>query len=325
MERSVVLVAFDAQPSDRELAADLAEIADVQYKKDLTEADLSKISARAEVLVIGGGRGSVTADMIKAMPNLKFIQALAAGVNHVPFASMPESVLVSSGSGANSQEVAEHALALVMSAAKNVVRHTLAMRHGSCPHGEMSRTLRGRILGVLGVGSIGEKVAGMARCLDMKVWGCDVKGFREHTLDEFYTHGQLHDFLRGVDYLVICVPLTRETTGMIGGAELSVMKEGALLVNVSRGGVIEEKDMYEHLKKHPSFTACFDVWWKYSSDKTFKQDYPFEELDNVLMTPHNATHSPGQRVRMVQSAFDKVIKYLKGETVEGIADPQDYI
>jgi len=324
MGRSVVLVAFDVQPGDRELAAQLDELADLHYREDLEGAELARIMTQTDILIVGGWRGSITADMVTAMPALKFIQTLAAGVNNVPFSSLSPSVIVSSGSGANSREVAEHALAMAFAAAKNLVRHTVAMRSGAFPHGEVSSTLEGKTLGVLGVGSIGSMLSRMARCLGMRVLGCDLNTSNAHLVDGFYPASELNEFLGEVDFLIVCVPLTRRTTGMIGRCELSAMKRDAVLINISRGAVIKEEDMYEHLKANPRFTACLDVWWKYSPDRTFEQNRPFKELDNVLMTPHNATHSPGQRERMVRFALDKAVRYLRGETLEGIADPADY-
>jgi phosphoglycerate dehydrogenase-like enzyme len=206
-----------------------------------------------------------------------------------------------------------------------VVKHTVALKSGSYPHGELSRGLYGKVLGVLGIGSIGSKLAGMARCFGMRAFGCDVKSATRHLVDRFYGLAQLQDFLGEVDFLVVCVPLTKRTNGMLGKSQLSVMKKDAVLVNVSRGAVIKEKEIYEHLLHTPSFTACFDVWWRYAPNKTFRQNYPFGDLKNVLMTPHNATHSPGQRERMVKFAFDKVVRYLRGETLEGLVDPSDYI
>lgn len=325
MGRSVVLVAFDAEPSEREAAAELSGLADVRYRSDLRDGELSQVLERAEVLIAGGWRGSITSDMVSAMPSLRLIQTLAAGVNHVPFASIPESVLVSTGSGANSREVAEHAFALILSGAKNVVRHTAAMREGTYPQGEESRGLEGRVLGILGMGSIGSHVARIARCFGMTVYAYDLKSPFKAVADELYHPGQLGVFLEKLDFLVVCVPLTRKTKGMIGRRELSVMKRDAVLVNVSRGAVICEEDVYRHLRDNPSFTACLDVWWKYTPDGTFKQNFPFKELKNIVMTPHNATNCPGQRRRMVEFAFGKVTKFLRGESIEGLADPADYV
>jgi phosphoglycerate dehydrogenase-like enzyme len=325
MERRVVFASLDVRPRDPELAAELSALADLFYRKDLVDNELARVMAQAEVLIAGGWRGSITDIMVSQMPNLEFIQTLAAGVNHVPFSALPASVTVSTGSGANSREVAEHAFAMILAAAKNVVKHTAALRRGSYPHGELSRMLRGKVLGVLGVGSIGSNLVEMGRCFGMRILGCDVKSSGQNLVDRFFGVAQLPDFLGEIDFLVICVPLTRKTSGMLGRSELSVMKRDAVLVNVSRGAVIKEEDIYEHLARNPLFTACFDVWWRYSPDKTFRQNYPFEDLENVLMTPHNATHSPGQRERMVKFAFDKVVRYLKGEILEGLADPADYI
>ncbi|MFQ5905782.1 MAG: 2-hydroxyacid dehydrogenase [bacterium] len=324
MGERVVLIAFDPTDEDRELARSLEKLATIHFKEDLSKRELPQVLAQTEVLIAGGWRGTIDSEMVSSMPRLRLIQTLAAGVNHVPFSSLSSSVAVSTGSGANSPEIAEHVFALILSAAKNVVKHTRAMRKSLFPQGEESKVLRERTLGILGVGSVGSHVARLGRCFNMKVHGCDIRKPSSVLLDRFYQLDALRDFLREVDFLVICVPLTRRTKGMIGKDEISSMKTGAVLVNVSRGAVIREKDLFDHLQGNPRFTACLDVWWKYTPDRKFIQNYPFEKLDNVVMTPHNAAFYPGYHKRMVQLAFEKVARYLRDEPLEGLADPSHY-
>jgi len=325
VEERAILVGFDPTDSDRELAKCLEPLARVHFQKDLSRIELDGVRERAEVLIVGGWRGTLDGETVRSMSRLRLIQTLAAGVNHVPFSLLKGPVKVSTGSGASSSQIAEHVFALILSTAKNVVRHTVAMRNGLFPQGEESKTLRGKMLGILGVGSIGSHVGRLGKCLGMAVSGCDIKKPPTGILDRFYDLEMLTEFLCEVDFLVVSVPLTNKTEGMIGKGEISCMKPDATLVNVSRGAVIKEKDLFDHLKAYPSFTACLDVWWKYTADKTFKQNLPFEELDNVVMTPHNAAFYPGYHEKMVELAFDKVLRYLKGEPLEDVADHLDYI
>ncbi len=325
VDRRLVLASFDATAEDRKLSRDLSQLAEVYFKKDLAADELADIAARAEVMVVGGWRGTIGEDEIRGMPKLKLVQTLAAGVNHVPFASLPPSVLVSTGSGASSSEIAEHVHAMMLSAAKNVVRHTGAMRRGLFPQGEESKVLSGSVLGILGVGSIGMEVARLGRCFGMVVHGCDKRSHVRSCVDRMYDLENLPLFLADLDFLVLSVPLTNETKGMIAKPELETMKPNAVLVNVCRGGVVKEEDLFEHLSKNPDATACLDVWWKYSPENVFKQDYPFESLENVIMTPHNAAFYPGYHTKMVRFAFGKVLRFLKGEPMEGIADRSEYV
>lgn len=325
MEKRVILVGFDPADNDRELAKSLERLARVYFQKDLNGMELDAVREQAEVLIVGGWRGSLDSETVRSMSKLRLIQTLAAGVNHVPFSLLKASVKVSTGSGASSSQIAEHVFALILSAAKNVAGHTVAMRKGLFPQGEKSKVLCGAMLGILGVGSIGSHVARLGKCLGMVVSGCDIKKPPSEILDRFYNLERLREFLCEVDFLVVSVPLTNKTEGMIGKGETSSMKPDATLVNVSRGAVIEEKNLFDHLKANPLFTACLDVWWKYTADKTFKQNLPFEELDNVVMTPHNAAFYPGYHEKMVELAFDKVTKYLKGEPLGDLADHLDYV
>lgn len=325
MEERVILLGFDPTDSDRELAKSLEPLARVHFQKDLSGMELDRVREQAEVLIVGGWRGTLDSETVRSMGKLRLIQTLAAGVNHVPFSSLKRSVKVSTGSGASSSQIAEHVFALILSTAKNVVRHTLAMRKGLFPQGEESKVLCGMMLGILGVGSIGSHIARFGKCLGMVVSGCDIKKSPSEILDRFYDLERLMEFLREVDFLVVSVPLTNKTEGMIGKGEIASMKPDATLVNVSRGAVIKEKDLFDHLKANPSFTACLDVWWKYTADKKFKQNLPFEELDNVVMTPHNAAFYRGYHEKMVELAFEKVLKYLKGEPLEDLTDHLDYV
>lgn len=119
--------------------------------------------------------------------------------------------------------------------------------------------------------------------------------------------------------LLISIPLNKETQGLIGKRELELMKSNAILINVARGDIIIEKDLYEHLRTHPEFSAGIDAWWiepfKYGK---FEIHYPFFELPNFLGSPHNSSVVPNSLVDGAKQAATNVKRYINNETIKGL-------
>ncbi|TMD87452.1 MAG: hydroxyacid dehydrogenase, partial [Chloroflexi bacterium] len=136
----------------------------------------------------------------------------------------------------------------------------------------------------------------------------------------------LEHVLRASDVVVISLPLTRTTKGLIGKKELAWMKPDALLVNVARGAIIDEEALYTHLKSHPTFMAGIDAWWTEPFlHGTFRMDYPFLELPNVLGSPHNSAVVSNIILEAARQAAENVKHFLEGEKVIGIVRREDYL
>jgi glycerate dehydrogenase len=132
-------------------------------------------------------------------------------------------------------------------------------------------------------------------------------------------------FAARADVVVLALPLTRATEGLVDADLMRTMKEDAVLVNVGRGRLIVEDDLYEHLRTHPRFRAGLDVWWTYPDGKAGRPFHrPFHELPNVVMTPHVAPFVPGQRRAAVEAALANVSRFLRGEPPERVVDPREY-
>ena len=121
--------------------------------------------------------------------------------------------------------------------------------------------LAGGLCGIFGLGGIGAATARLMYGIGMRVHAINRHGLTAARVDWIGTPERLNDLLEAADVLLISTPLTRATCGLIGAAELSRMKEDAILVNLARGEIVQERPLYDHLVRHPRFTACIDAWW----------------------------------------------------------------
>lgn len=327
--RPVVLAAWEPLEPEEALAVHemLGRRAELHWSHELTPDLRRELLPRADVLMVMGWPDWLDPSELRRMRRLRFIQRLPAGVESVPFAALRgrrPRVLVASGSGSNAQAVAEHAWALVLACAKRVARHDAALRRGEFHQLDWSsRELAGATLGLVGYGEIGRRVARLGRAFGMRV----VALRRRPPYRRPVVGGPraLEFVLRQSDVVVLAVPLTRTTQGWIGAKELAFMKTDGILVNVARGGVLDEAALYAHLARHPDFSAGLDVWWHYpKKGEPFRQEHPFENLPNVVLTPHVAAITPAWRTRLARFGAHNVARFLAGRAPQNVAEPGDY-
>ncbi len=303
----------------------LAWRAEVLVRSNLSDAELREAMPRVDAILIPGFPRDLPDDAWRAMTRLRMVQTILAGVDHLPYDQFPPGVTICSNAGAFDVSMPEHAIALVLAAAKNLVAHDRAIRAGGFEQSRMGLGLRGATLGILGLGGIGAGVAARAKALGMRVLGINRTGRTTAPVDFVGTRRDLERVLRESDVAVLALPLTRDTAGLIGKRELEWMKPDAILVNVARGKLVVEADLYDHLRTHPEFRAALDVWWQYPrapGERPFTM--PFHELPNVVMTPHIGWAVPEQAVRSFEAACENIARFLDGKPPRNVVDPRDY-
>jgi phosphoglycerate dehydrogenase-like enzyme len=279
----------------------------------------------AEVLVCTGFGLELPPDLPSRAPRLQMVQTLLAGVDHLPFERLPRSAIICSNAGAYNTSVAEHAMALLLAAAKDIVMRTEEIRRAIFDQGVMNTALAGSTVLLLGMGGIGAEVARLCKAFGMHTIGLSRSRPRGPAVDEAGTIDEVRGFLPRADFVVVALPLTRETAGLVDRAFLAAMKPDAVLVNIARGKIILEDDLFEHLRTHPRFRAALDVWWTYPDTKQGRPFHrPFHELPNILMTPHIANAIPSQRRVAMEAAMDNVLRFLRGETPRNIVQREEY-
>ena len=331
--RRSVVVTFAADGESRAVLGEvLADLADVEYLGDLAgdaRADAFRSADAVLAWEIAGelehADWQVLASRREAGSPGLLLQLFSAGLDHVPFGLVPAGVIVAGNAGGWAEPMAEHVLAMMLALAKRLPAEHEELRRGVFNEDLPTRQLRGRTCAILGYGATGRAVAALVRALGMRVYAVNTSGVAGEPVDFAGTLADLEPVLREADVLVLTLPLTCATRGLIGARELAGMRDDAILVNVARGAIVDEAALYHHLREHPSFSAGLDVWWdEPGPGEPFRVVFPLLDLPNVLGSPHNSGIVDGWFTFGLRRAAANVRRHLLGEPVTGVADPGDY-
>jgi phosphoglycerate dehydrogenase-like enzyme len=297
-------------------------------KKDEREA-IKKYLKEVEV-VIGG---TFSKENFEQAKKLKLIQIPFAGVDKLDFSlykNYPDIFMCNIH--ANKFAVAEHTFALILALAKNIITNDRDLRLGRW-HGfstkEPTIQLQGKSLGIVGLGSIGWEIAKIGHALGMKVFALkrkiEERDLKKKDILEFLGEKKdLEKVIKESDFIVVAVPLTKETNGLIGKKELKLMKE-KYLINISRGNVIKEGALFKSLKEHHLAGAAIDTWYQYLSSEQkelLPSKYDFQKLNNVIMSPHTAGYTDRALDENIKFVFDNIVKIYYGEEPENQIDTE---
>ena len=314
--------------TDMDVPDDLAKKVDGAGKGRYALKQLDKLNDQekreVEVLILESSP-RVTRGLFEGLPNLKVLQSMSAGVDFIDFSSIPPQVVVSSNAGAFGAPIAEHVFAMILYFGRNLVRNNELVRDGILDHPADGVFLRGKTVGIIGTGGIGQSVARVAKAFDMRTLGINTSGRPVENFDAVWRMDRIDDLLKQSDVVVIALPLNIKTRHLITAKKLGLMREDCILVNVARGGIIAQDALYAHLKAHPRFRAGIDVWWRYpKKGERFSLDFPFFDLPNFLASPHNADAVPEATELGREHAFENVIRYLDGEPLGRVINKDDY-
>lgn len=299
---------------------------EVAIARDLVPPSLDMVVARpgtaefkaalpdAECLV-GFGDGSMDDAFYKAAPKLKLVQLLSAGYDRCDIeAARRAGVPICNNGGANSTAVSEHAILLMLAVAKRIVWQHANVSAGRWRGNNVDDVklyeLKGRTLGIVGLGTIGKKTARLARAFGMDVQYYDVIRLTEDQADAMGVRFSLfEEVLRTSDIVSLHVPLTRETKHMIGAAQLKLMKPTAYLVNTCRGPVVDEPALIEALTSGTIAGAGLDVF----DQEPPPPNNPLFGLPNVTLTAHFAGPTWDNQYTRFRNAFDNCQRVVRGD------------
>jgi phosphoglycerate dehydrogenase-like enzyme len=277
-------------------------------------------------------------DLLSKAPRLRWVQLHSAGADHLlGHPIMKSNVLITTSSGIHATPIAEYVFASMLAWSRRLPKMLYYQHRREWPQGRwdifVGQELRGATLGIVGYGSIGREVGRIGKCFGMRVvatkrsvgevrdTGYRVSGTGDpeaQVLDRIYPPERLAEMLAECDFVLISLPLTPETQGLIGEEELWAMKPNAYLVNVSRGDIVDEIALIKALQEGWIAGAGLDVFEK----EPLPPDSPLYDLDNVILSPHVAGFSPHYDERASDLFAENLRRYLTGQELLNLVDKE---
>ena len=270
-----------------------------------------------------------TREMAMAGRRLKLVQVPGAGLERIDRAALPAGTALANAYG-HEVGIAEYVLGAMLTLTRGFVRLDAALRRGAWEsQWAVGATppppwpeLAGKTLGILGYGRIGQALAQRARGFDMEICAIrrDVARSARDGLARVGGLDILDEVLRRSDYLAITLPATVATRGLLGTAQLALMKPTAVLVNVARALIVDEDALYRALRQGTIAGAALDVWYRYptNGEPAFPSRHPFHELPNVLATPHVSGWTEGTMEGRARLVAENIGRVARGEPVANI-------
>jgi D-2-hydroxyacid dehydrogenase (NADP+) len=240
---------------------------------------------------------------------LRWVQALGTGVDGiVDSPSLREGVVVTNLHGVHGPAVSECVLAAMLALARDLRQAWINQSRSLWERFPVS-LLKGKTVGILGIGAIAEELAPKCAALGMRVMGISSAQREVPSFERVWPRGQLVDAVADVDYLVLLTPYTAETHGIVNTMVLDAMKSTSFLINVGRGGVVDEPALIAALRDGGIAGAALDVF----SEEPLPSDHPFWSMDNVLITPHTAGFHVGYADDALPIVEENLRRFLAGD------------
>jgi phosphoglycerate dehydrogenase-like enzyme len=320
-ERVTIVVPGDnpqqIQGSPR-LAA-LEPYGDVVVHTDRPSSVEQQIERAKDATILLNSRGAVRwpGDVLRQLPKLKFITVFGIGTDSIDLATAKElGITVSNIPGKTAPVVAEHAFALMLAAAKRVVFQTGEMRAGRWGTRIDNVYLNGKTLGVIGAGPIGARMIALGKAIGMNVIAWTYNPTPERAARIGADFVGFDELIQRSDVVSLHLPLTDQSRGMIGEAQLAMMKRGSILVNTGRGPLVDEAALIAALDSGHLAGAGLDVF----PQEPLPADSPILKCQQVVLTPHNADSTPEGLDFLNEGAVENAVAYLEGKA-QNVVNP----
>jgi len=281
----------------------------VSYEPTITPEQILEKVSKFNIIIVRS-RTTITKEIIDKAENCKIIARVGVGLDNVDQdAAKAKNIRVINAVEGAMNAVAELVLGLMLSLARQTTKGDRGIRSGKWLKKEMMGTeLRGKYLGIIGLGNIGKRLGRLAKSFNMNIIGYDVIPIDEEFSKEVgLMKADLNTLLQSSDYISIHVPLLDSTYHLINSQKLSTMKKTAKIINTSRGGVIDEDALYEALKNGNLGGAALDVF-----EQEPVLNHKLAELDNVILTPHIGAQTKEAQSLAANVIGEKIIQILRG-------------
>jgi len=279
-------------------------------------------NAVAEATVVFNWSGSLELlrDVVGKCPNLRWVHSRSVGLERTLFPELIESsITLTNGRGVFSSSLGEFALGAILYFAKDLRRMIRNQISGRWEPFDIV-PISGQTVGIVGYGDIGRAVAARVRPMGMKVLAvkrhAPSSPGSDSLVDQLYASDRRLDMLPRCDYVVVSTPLTSETQSMIGEREFAAMKPNAVVINLGRGPVVEERALIQALASGRIKGAALDVF----DQEPLPAGHPFYKLENVLLSPHCADHTPDWLDQAMRSFIEQFKRFRDGRPLMHVVD-----
>ncbi len=288
----------------------------VDVKTDLSEDELVSIIPDYDALLVRSGT-EVTARVIDAGNKLKFIGRAGAGVDNIDMnAATRRGIIVANAPEGNTLAATEHTMAMMLSLARNIPQANASLKKKEWKRSKfMGVELNEKTLGIVGLGRIGREVSKRAIALGMHCAGYDPFISKERAAQMGVDAMSLDELFRVADFITVHTPLIKETKHVINSRSIATMKDGVRIINCARGGIIDEKDLYDAIKSGKVAGAALDVF-----EEEPPLSSPLLELDQVITTPHLGASTVEAQQNVAVSIAKQCISVLKGGSAKYIVN-----
>ena len=308
-----------AHPSEPQLAM-LDELPDkTTIAVGNTPEAFERTAAGADVILHWSAETRVFEQVWRMAPRVRWVHSLSAGLDGVLFPELAaSSVTLTNARGVFSPALSEFAIGAILYFAKDFRRLVRNQMAGIWEEFDVAE-IRGQTLGIVGYGDIGRAVASRAHALGMKVLALRRRPERSRDdpyLTRVFAADQKQEMLAQSDYVVVVTPLTPASRGIIGEREFAAMKPTAVLINIGRGPVVDEAVLVGALERKRIRGAALDVF----EVEPLPAGHPLYKLDNVLLSPHSADHTPDWEERTIQFFLENFERFRRGEPLLNVVD-----
>lgn len=312
---SILVITDKIMELPEKAAAEIKRLApDFDLKVVDSRSDYSQLSKKSEIIY-----GLPEVDLVKKAENLKWLQLPTAGVNGYAEAEIYQNsdIILTNASGVYGRPIAEHVFGMILAHNRNLIEHAADKKGKIWQNSRQVKDFFGSTVGILGLGDIGSTIAERA-----KNWGARVLALKRTKsslpayVDQIYLREDLDLLLKESDYLILTLPGTPETEGIIAERELKLMKSSAFLVNIGRGSLIKEEALVKALKNNWISGAGLDV----TETEPLPKESELWELDNLLLTPHISGQSPTNDQHRFAIFKDNLKKYLQNKNLSRQVD-----
>jgi D-3-phosphoglycerate dehydrogenase len=311
-------IIFTTHPLHPKAVAMLTPSAELRVASKPDPDVILREGAGADILIV---RAPIPPQYFDAASPLRAAIRHGAGIDMIPYdAATAAGVLIANVPGANAATVAEHVIMVTLALLRRFRRVDHDLRHGGWlagrAHADHGLDLAGRTLGIVGAGNIGKAIVRIAR----DGFGLDVvaNSRTPSSVPDGARYLPIDDLVEAADIVVLCCPLTPETTGLMSRDRIGRMRPGALLVNVSRGPVVDDDALIAALRSGRIGGAALDVF----STQPLPADHPYLAMDNVIVTPHMAGITDDSMMRMGVGAASEALRVLGGDLPVNLRNPE---